>query len=151
MHGNFLYKSSDAKFWISIVFPDVCIKGQKLYSLVVCWVILLKRPDKHVTHLNVSTHSTLTKKAVMTEYFLVYIWRCRHLVNDEFLCQWDCTTGYFGDPSMPVGFDPSRINPHIIKNSLADRRLVLSGENAACIWILGWRFGSTRTSQMKEI
>lgn len=33
----------------------------------------------------------------------------------------------------PFGFDPSRINPHIIKNLLADRCLVLSGENAVCI------------------
>lgn len=39
-------------------------------------------------------------------------------------------TEYFGDLSMPVSFDPSRINPHIIKNSLAGRRLVFSGENA---------------------
>lgn len=40
------------------------------------------------------------------------------------------------DTSMPVGFGPCRINPHIIKNSLADRRLVLSvfgytGDNLA--------------------
>ena len=54
-------------------------------------------------------------------------------MNNVFVCQWECTSEYLGDPSMPVGFDPSRINPHIIKNSLADRRPVLSGENAVCI------------------
>lgn len=53
-----------------------------------------------------------------------------------YLCQRECTTKYSGDSSMPVSFDPSRINPHVIKNSLADRRLVLSGGKAICISIV---------------
>ncbi len=62
------------------------------------------------------------------------------------MCLWVCgpPAEYLGDASVPVGFDPSRINPHIIKNSFADRRLVLSGENAVCIWILKWEFNSKR-------
>lgn len=60
-----------------------------------------------------------------------YIRSCVHfrkLQSDVYFFQWEHTAEYLGDLSVPVGFDPSRINPRIIKNSLADRRLVLSGE-----------------------
>ena len=58
------------------------------------------------------------------------------LVNGVFI--FAVGTEYLGDPSMPVSFGPSRINPHIIKNSLVHRRLVLS-------WRKGSLFGSKRT------
>lgn len=61
---------------------------------------------------------------------------------------------------MPVGFDPSRINPRIIKKSLGDRRLVFSGEKRRLnidtwtIWqpkdiLKGERFNSRNETDLK--
>lgn len=77
---------------------------------------------------------------------------CLTLHLQTYLCElcvqpWKYTTEYLGTPSAVVSFDPSRINPHIIKNLLADGCPVLSGGNGGCIWIHGWQFGRKRTSQ----
>lgn len=79
-----------------------------------------------------------SNKSVGLILFCLYF-QIEELVNDVHFALWEWTAEYFEDPSMTVSFDPSRINPCAIKNSLADRHLVLSGENTVCIWIAGWQ------------